>query len=510
MRASRTPGRRFPVAIALFVFAWALRWLALSGDPYHGLFFNVFYHGDADRFLGYASAIMSGETSDSGLPFRPPLLGWVLAALEPKIRAGDFSGIKAVLLFLNAFSIPLLWAIGKRAFGELAGVVAALLAAASFSQIVFATSLNVESLYVPLLLVSILYSVIAVEGGRPRDLVIAGLAGGLGSLLRAEHFLLVVLMALWVVAARWRANDESEWIPSWPEMGRRFRPLAWVAGAALLLILPWSVRNFFSIGAYNREHRTVLAEPLPRFSLVTQYGPFNFALANSARANGVFDPSDPDSGEEIAGIDLENPRHLDLYLNGYRHGFRYLFAHPREAARLAGQKLVLTADGFSHGFLGRNWPAGLVGVRRPVDIFVPSKSWLEPVWMVLGLVGLVVAWRRNRAVTLLLIVVILHRLLVTVLFFGYARGGALLVPLVALFIGALAARLAAAAGGGEEVAQGGTPARALAGLAIALLIAQAILATSPVRLEATGSAFTSGGALNPDAEVKIHPLSASR
>jgi len=485
------------IAVGLFLVAWVLRWLALSADPYGKFFFNVFYHGDTERYLSYAEAITKGENYDQGLPFHPPLLGWVISFLYDKVEARDFLGVKRVLLFFEALSIPLLYLIGRRLYGELAAVVGALFVAASFSQIIFATSINVESLYVPLLLASILFSLRGAGDRKASSWILAGMAGGLASLLRAEHVPFLGLQAIWIFVSS----------PGERALSReRLRPPALLAAAAMAVILPWSVRNFFAIRNYQAAHPGELAESIPPFALVTQYGPFNFALANHSSSDGSFDPVFPGSREPIEKIDLANPRHLDLYIHGYSRGLDYWIREPFGAARLIGRKLRLAAGGFSHGLLSRDWPAGLVGVRRPVDAFVPKRSLLIPFWLTLGVAGAWLAWRRNRTGTGLLLMVVNHRIVVTIAFFGYARGGALLFPIAALWGGLAIAALLGPRAVDEEGALRPATKRSLIAAAALLVVCQAVLTQFPVRLEATGSSIPGSTVVNPDGAILLRPL----
>lgn len=493
-----SPTRR---ALMLGAFAVALRWLFLAGDPYRKLFFSPWYDGDTSRFLQWARAIVTGATYDSGLPFHPPLMAGVLAFFDGAVRAGSFPFLKGLFGAVSALSVPLVYLIGRRLAGETAAIVAALLSAASFSQIVLGTALNVEALYLPLLLGSLLLVLVARDSGKRRHWVAAGLLSGLATLGRAEHLPLAALVAVWAVAVPARNPDGGE--PPGPaateptERGAhrplraRLLPAALLLGSCIAMLLPWGIRNFVAIGRWNEAHPEA---QLSRFVLVTSYGPFNFALANHAAATGRFEPTLPD-GSPVPGIDLTNPTHLELYRAGYRSGLDFLLGEPAAAARLAGRKLALFAGGFSHGLLGRNWPAGLDGVRAPVDLWVPDRRWLAVPWILLGGAGLALAALRQRWVAGLLGLVVAHRLLLAVAFFGYARGGALLVPLAALGIGVLV-EAALPARGGPRVP------RVAAGAAALLLLVQLVLSASPVTLAASGAAGPDGR-LIPEAEVRI-------
>lgn len=488
-------------ALLLGAFAVALRWLFLAGDPYRKLFFSPWYDGDTSRFLQWARAMVSGATYDSGLPFHPPLMAGFFALFDGAVRAGSFPFLKGLVGAISALSVPLVYLIARRLAGETAAIVAALLSAASFSQMVLGTALNVEALYLPLLLGSLLLVLVARDSGMRRHWVAAGLLSGIATLGRAEHLPLVVLVAGWAVLAPAAnpgpgAGEEAGGSGGRRRWPARLLPALLLLGTTVAVALPWGIRNFVSIGRWNEAHPE---GRLSRFVLVTSYGPFNFALANHAAATGRFEPTLPD-GSPVPGIDLEKPAHLELYRHGYRSGLGFLLGEPAAAARLAARKLALFAGGFSHGLLGRNWPAGLDGVRAPVDLWVPDRGWLAVPGILLGAAGLALATARNRWPGILLGIVVAHRLLLAVAFFGYARGGALLVPLAAIGVGVLVEAALLAKLGSAAVAAW-LP-RVAAGAATLLLLVQLFLSGSPVTLAASGSAGPDGR-LIPEAEVRI-------
>jgi hypothetical protein len=473
--------------------AAAVRVLFLLGTTDRGFPFSLFYYGDSRHYRELALALLEGRLYDSGIPFHPPLFAWLYAGLIAAIGARP-TLLRAALAVVAALVVPLTWALGRKLLDRRSASVAALLATFSFALCVLAVSPNNEVVYLPLLVGQALLAVAlgdaaAAAGGR-RLAALAGLNGllvGLGALARAEHlaFAALVPLAVWIAAPRAGARRQA------------------TAAAVLLLaaaatLAPWVLHSRGALVRFNAAHPE-LAAPLPTWVPVTSYGALNFALANRPQAAGGFDPR-PVVGERGAGIDLRQPRHLDLYLHGYRHGLRALAGDPAAAARLLGRKLRLTLDGWASGLGVANRPAGLSGERRPVDLFAPDRRWLVPLLLALAAAGAWrarAAWRRGAIVGL----VLAHKLGVALAFFGYARLAAQVLPFALL----LAA--AALVGAWERLPR---PAprrhRAAAGVIVVVALALELVAAAarPRDFVVSGSADAAGKIVQ-DARLRIAP-----
>ena len=194
-------------------------------------------------------------------------------------------------------------------------------------------------------------------------------------------------------------------------------------------------------------------KPLHRFPFVSSYGPLNFALANNGRATGGFDRSLLADPPPLAGgaasypaflvqglppgdLTFVYPPHLRLFNDGYSIGARWIAQHPSDFLALAGRKLTTFWSGAASGLTGWNFPTGMSGPRRAVDMVAPDDDALAIGWRVMvllaALVGIVVARHRVAIVPWLLFLA--TRLAAAVLFFGYARQGAAAIPVIALLV----------------------------------------------------------------------------
>jgi hypothetical protein len=202
--------------------------------------------------------------------------------------------------------------------------------------------------------------------------------------------------------------------------------------------------------------------PLSRFSLVSLYGPLNFALAHQPGTSGGFSrrllskppplrpsanrfPPSLVAGLPPAELTLVYPPHLRLFNDGYAIGVAFIAEDPWRFARLVASKLAIFWAGAAAGFTGYDLPRGVSGLRRSVDMLAP-EGWAARSFglVVLGgcLFGLALGWRRPALGGWLLWLA--SKLLVTVLFFGYVRQGTLVVPVVALLCALGLERLLAA------------------------------------------------------------------
>ena len=481
------------VCLWLFALAALARILFLSGTMDRQLPFSVFYYGDSRLYREFALAVMRGESFDNGIPFHPPLLAYVLAGIIGFVGQSPWA-MRAVLAVAGASVAPLTYLLGRRLWGRGVALTGAVLSTFSFGLLVAAVSANTDAIYIPILvaqalvLVDLADAMAAGEARRRAVIVLAvgsGVLLGLGSLTRAEHLLLALAVPAALALGR-------------PVPG--LRRIATISGvvfsAAAVIIAPWTIHNWVSIGGFNRAD---LAEPLPRFVLISNYGAVNFALANSEGSDGTFKP-DLLIGKAADKLDFREPRQLALYLHGYREGLKYLASHPGGAAALVARKLGVSLEAGALGFGLSNWPGGLSGRRRPVDMFAPDSPLLLPFSAILTGFGLWVSrsrWRRGSPIVLAGI----HKAIICAAFFGYVRLFVHLSPFVFLLqAGALAALVDLTGPRWRKIA-------AACGIALAMLLMVELGtgAVSPRNFTASGSSDPSNGKLIQDAEIRLAP-----
>jgi hypothetical protein len=145
-------------------------------------------------------------------------------------------------------------------------------------------------------------------------------------------------------------------------------------------------------------------------------------------------------------LTLVYPPHVRLVNEGYRIGWRWIAERPGRSLRLVWRKLTLFWAGAATGFGGANFPLGLTGVRRGVDMVTPDEGFLPGAWqlgvLALTILGISLALRHDALAPWLLFLA--SKVVATVLFFGYARQGACVIPVVALCLALATERFARA------------------------------------------------------------------
>ncbi|MFM9995187.1 MAG: glycosyltransferase family 39 protein [Phycisphaerales bacterium] len=451
----------------------------------------------------WAAAIHAGhgDRFNSGLPFYPPAVAYLIAWLSPGGGGPpNFVAIKMLWCVMNAAAVALAYLAVAREFGRRIALIASALGAFSFGLGVISTSLNSETPYLLAVVALVLAGRRLAERPTWATAGAFGVLHGAANMIRAEHTLLAAMMVGWVVWRWWRAG----WIAErrWRSLG----VLAAVGVAFAVTCLPWSLhatranirynrgdpgarfmpdydrmtpawtpdaRAFFDglpefakrdTGAYlytesvrrglprvtAEDVRHILnegfgyvPEPVRAFTLVASSGPLAFALANHPDAWGGFSKAALDArfGGDIA---LGIPSHLRLYNDGLGVGLGYIGQDPGRWLRNVGVKVLNFWSGVTLGVTARNLPLGRDGERRAVDMVThePGRGapWRAAVTVAV-LAGAVIALRRGRGGVWM--IVIASKVAVTVLFFGYARQAVSILPafllLAAITIDAVAA-----------------------------------------------------------------------
>ncbi|MCA9729451.1 MAG: hypothetical protein KC729_17320, partial [Candidatus Eisenbacteria bacterium] len=456
-RAAKAIGD-WPLAGGLVLLAWIHRLFFLFSNLDHTWPFTVFYEGDSETFYDYARAILNGSVYDGGVPFHPPAFPYFLSMVHTLIGAGPgveqvpYVPLKIVMAFVGSLPIGLAYLIARPYLGRGAAFTGAMLGVYSFGLCIISVAPVSESLYMNLLLGALLVWTrkmahpLSVASGamRPGWSFLLGALLGLLCLTRAEGVLVALLLLLVGLGTSWRLHAAGAPTGAKQDAGHGSKPrsvtprtTAWLrpwlfAGAAMVLvILPWTIRNAVRLHAVNAGLANQLAHPLPELVPITAYGPLNFALANNALADGTFSRDILTSQAHSATLDIRDPQHLEYFLHGYRIGGQFIAEHPGAFVRLVFRRWGLFFGSLRLGWTQWDIPGGLDGVRRPVDLFVPSSGIAIWIHLLLMLGGCAFLLRDSDGRRWLLIVGLLTGagMVTTGLFFGYARLGVILFPL---------------------------------------------------------------------------------
>jgi len=480
----------------LFLAAALVRLLFLVGTTDRDLPFSVFYYGDSRVYREFALTVMRGGVFDQGIPIHPPAFAYVLSWIIGWVGERPFA-MRAVLAIGGAAVVPMTYLLGRTIWNRTVGLTAAMLATFSFGLCVVSVSANAETIYIPLVLTQAMLCILLGDAIAANRLwkaaaftLLSGVVLGAGALTRTEHLgLAVVLPAAFAIG--------------WPYMPRRRIAIATagIAGAALLTIAPWTMHNHEALTRFNAANPT-LPEPLPTWVPVTSAGPIVFALANNPRADGTFRPDTVIGTQGGGRLDLLDPAQCDLYLHGYRRGWEFLTGNRRSAASLFADKLALASDAHALGFGLSNWPGGLRGTRRAVDLFVPERTGFKLFFWILLAAGFWVSrpeLRRSGILWLFSLQVVI----VTLATFGYARFFVQFLPFAFLFHAAAIDTLTSRIG---NRAARRTVAVVGVALALALTVELAVATERPRDFQASGSVSPETGKIAQDASVSLEPV----
>ena len=194
---------------------------AVANGIVHGRGFSDPFH-----YVAANGAIVFGQGAPLPTAFHPPLFPAVLA-IPSALGLESYTAHQIFACALASATIPLLGLVGKRLAGERAGIAAAAIAAVFVPLIANDALLLSEAIYGPLIALALLCALRLRETPSARRALELGVVIGLAALTRTEALLLLPLLAAPIV---WRSE-------------RRGRAIAITCAAAILVCLPWCVRN---------------------------------------------------------------------------------------------------------------------------------------------------------------------------------------------------------------------------------------------------------------------------
>lgn len=295
----------------------------------------------------------------------PPLYPFFLASIYAVFGVAHRAAVIAQV-FLGTCVCGLVFGLGKRAADDRTGRLAALLVAVDPTYIFLTNILASENLYVFWLALGLWF--VGRDPSR-RTQVAAGLVLGWGALTRA-----IGLGVPWIVA-----------------LGQRRKVAAWLVGASLAAVLPWTLRNAIVAGSP---------------ALVCFGGGLNFYYGHNAQGPGYRDLS------QTPMAHLTTQSGIDRM--GYRLGFEHLAKAPvgflsrgaRKVASLFGSaayaphanSAILLPDGWQTDPEKGRQAAALRAKQRAKNRHLDGVfTWLANAHFILlcaGTLAAALAWRR--------------------------------------------------------------------------------------------------------------------
>ncbi len=310
-----------------------------------GYWNNRILTGDEREYLALGRSIASGD----GFAYHDQILGQpfsrapgyptflaVVVGRAPMANATPGS-VKAVQACLGAVGVIFTGLLAARLAGPAAGGAAALIAAFYPPLVWISGYALTEGVYWPLSMLTLWLFEFARDATARRALqrfFVCGIAIGACILLRPSMIFFVLFAAPWLV---WHS--------------RRLAPAALLVGAAALMVLPWTARN------YVVHHRLVV---------VAAEGGVTFWLGNHPLARGEGDLS---VNPEIARantvlrtqyLSLSEEEMEPIY---YREALAWIRRHPIDWLRLEARKAFYTVvplgpsyTAHSSYYFSRRWP----------------------------------------------------------------------------------------------------------------------------------------------------------
>lgn len=249
--------RQTVLCVIVFVLAFALRFSHLLELRQTVYFENLLL--DAERYDEVAVRLADGRGFDEPVFTMTPLYPACLAVLY-RLAGRSLFLVRLVQVFIGAAGCVLLCELARRWFGFGAAVGCGILAAAYRPFIAYDNILMAAGLSVFCMILSLFLLQFAAESKRTPIWFFAGLALGLGVVLRPNLLLFVPFCLGWTVC-----QERKLW----------WKPAAALGAGLLLPILPVTARNVLHGGDYV---------------LVTASGGMNFYIGNSDEADGTFLP----------------------------------------------------------------------------------------------------------------------------------------------------------------------------------------------------------------------------
>ena len=346
---------------------------------------------DAAQYQQIAEGLVDRRTpSIGGVPtaFYPP--GWP-TALAPLVWITAKTGLLSLpfaVALLNVAaggaSIGLTAALAGRWIGPGASVPAAWMMAIAPGAIYFTSTQLAETWFTAVLLLAMWLLTAVMQGDRRTpQLVAIGLVVGYAALIRSPG---LVLLAFPALSAR---TTDGRWRGA-------LRPTLAVLAGALVVLLPWMVRNGVQVGVW-----TPLSTNNASFSCV----------GNGDGASGANDTSETTSrrcyryspwdnpvlyGDDVTG--LAEPDEARWYRETLGESVGWMARHPADDVRLAAYKTYLTLGSSQDGLVAAEDDGQQPFVRGiPRDLLSRAADVWQWGVLVLGILGLAFVPRCRRA-----------------------------------------------------------------------------------------------------------------
>jgi 4-amino-4-deoxy-L-arabinose transferase-like glycosyltransferase len=207
--------------------------------------------GDEQEYFDQALALLRTRQFVDLRLMRPPLYTVFLAACS-YLFDSQVQRLRLIQAIVGALTVVPMYLLTSQLFGRRVALLAALLAALDFTLAASATELLTETLFVFGLATLLWLLLRAASLQSAWWAALAGLALGALTLLRSVALPLLPLGALWLLAQEPRTRNQEPLDTSvrrFSVLGYRLFPALAYLVAAILVIAPWTIRNYRAYGA---------------------------------------------------------------------------------------------------------------------------------------------------------------------------------------------------------------------------------------------------------------------
>ena len=244
------------LVILLMLVALALRVWYLSVNPLSPEYSNA---DDGDYYRRALRLAVTGQYVDDSWLIRPPFHVLVFAGLlrlAIELGGSPATGVRLIQFFhtgLGVLMVPLCLALGRRMWSWRAGLIFAAFWAVWFPFVELPGTLFSEPIFLFLFALHLWLLLRFDDGGRLRDMALAGLVLGMAALTRSPALYALAFAVPWLVWRTWRPARPVSHAPARAAPDRRslpaairaaVPPFAVLAAATVLVVAPWTMRNW--------------------------------------------------------------------------------------------------------------------------------------------------------------------------------------------------------------------------------------------------------------------------
>ncbi|MBA4394995.1 MAG: hypothetical protein C0407_15690 [Desulfobacca sp.] len=276
--------------------------------------------------------------------------------------------IKLIQVFLSALLVPILFYLGERIFDRKVGLLSAGICLCHPLFIALPATLVVDAFLIPWLFSLLFLTFLWRNSWSSWKAIMWGLLAGIALLIKMRS--LAFLLPLWgwlLISNSKRSSSSLVKRDRNHLLSYRLLPGFLMIGTCLLVVAPWSIRNYQVTGSLSLEHN---------------FG-YNYWMGSNLKANGLGKysatetrfPRPPELVERLnrANNDYERDR---IFL---KEGAQFWRSHPWEGVRLTVKKIVLfwwidTVNPKTQSAFYM-FPALLISFSALAGFFYPGFKW---------------------------------------------------------------------------------------------------------------------------------------